>query len=287
MITREEKFGWVLSSPYIIYFIIISAFPIIFSLVLMFMRWNMLSSMQFVGLQNFLTLFQDPLFWKALLNTFIFLIIHIPLQIGLALLISALLNSPDLIWKSFFRSTFFMPVVISGVVVTLLWKQLYSTETGLLNNILLGMSLEKIPWLTSTKVAMPAIAIMATWKNLGLYIVILLAGLQSIPRSLYEAAEIDGASKIQQFFHITIPVVNPTLITFIVLSTIGGFSLFIEPYIMTGGGPLNSTLSTNLYIYQQAFSFYKMGYAATLGFMMAFVIFLVVMLQRKYIEREI
>jgi len=134
---------------------------------------------------------------------------------------------------------------------------------------------------------MPAIAIMATWKNLGLYIVILLAGLQSIPRSLYEAADIDGASKIQQFFHITIPMVNPTLITVIVLSTIGGFSLFIEPYIMTGGGPLNSTLSTNLYIYQQAFSFYKMGYAATLGFMMAFVIFLVVMLQRKYIEREI
>jgi len=275
MITREEKFGWILSSPYIIYFVIISAFPIIFSLILMFMRWNMLSSMQFIGLQNFITLFQDPLFWKALLNTFIFLIIHIPLQICLALLISALLNSPDLIWKSFFRSTFFIPVVISGVVVTLLWKQLYSTETGLLNNILLGINLEKIPWLTSTKVA------------IGLYIVILLAGLQSIPRSLYEAADIDGASKIQQFFHITIPMVNPTLITVIVLSTIGGFSLFIEPYIMTGGGPLNSTLSTNLYIYQQAFSFYKMGYAATLGFMMAFVIFLVVMLQRKYIEREI
>jgi ABC-type sugar transport system permease subunit len=287
MIDREEKFGWILSSPYIIYFIIISAFPIIFSLILMFMRWNMLSSMQFIGLQNFFTLFQDPLFWKALVNTFIFLIIHIPLQICLALLISALLNNPDLIWKSFFRSTFFMPVVISGVVVTLLWKQLYSTETGLLNNILLGMSLEKIHWLTSTKIAMPAIAIMATWKNLGLYIVILLAGLQSIPRSLYEAADIDGAGKIQQFFHITIPMVNPTLITVIVLSTIGGFSLFIEPYIMTGGGPLNSTLSTNLYIYQQAFSFYKMGYAATMGFMMALIIFIVVMLQRKYIEREI
>jgi ABC-type sugar transport system permease subunit len=287
MIDREEKFGWILSSPYIIYFIIISAFPIIFSLILMFMRWNMLSSMQFIGLQNFFTLFQDPLFWKALVNTFIFLIIHIPLQICLALLISALLNNPDLIWKSFFRSTFFMPVVISGVVVTLLWKQLYSTETGLLNNILLGMSLEKIHWLTSTKIAMPAIAIMATWKNLGLYIIILLAGLQSIPRSLYEAADIDGAGKIQQFFHITIPMVNPTLITVIVLSTIGGFSLFIEPYIMTGGGPLNSTLSTNLYIYQQAFSFYKMGYAATMGFMMALIIFIVVMLQRKYIEREI
>ena len=133
---------------------------------------------------------------------------------------------------------------------------------------------------------MPAIAIMATWKNLGLYVVILLAGLQNIPRTLYEAASIDGANKISQFFHITLPMVNPVLIMVIVLSTIGGFSLFIEPYIMTGGGPLDSTLSVNLYIYQQAFSFYKMGYAATLGFTMAGIIFLVVSLQRKFFERE-
>ncbi len=284
MISREEKFSWMLISPYIIYFLLISAFPIIFSLLLVFMRWNMLSPMQFIGLQNFVTLFQDPLFWKALINTLIFLAIHIPLQVGLALILSALLNSPSLIAKGFFRGAFFLPVVISGVVVTILWKQLYSTETGLLNNILLGMDLNKVHWLTSTKIAMPAIAIMATWKNLGLYIVILLAGLQSIPRNLYEAAEIDGANKIKQFFHITLPMVNPTLIMVIVLSTIGGFSLFIEPYIMTGGGPLNSTLSANLYIYQQAFSFYKMGYAATLGLVMALFIFGTVALQRRYFE---
>jgi multiple sugar transport system permease protein len=152
--------------------------------------------------------------------------------------------------------------------------------------MLLSLGFSKVHWLTSTKLAMPAIAIMATWKNLGLYVVILLAGLQNIPRSLYEAAAIDGANKISQFFHITLPMVNPTLIMVIVLSTINGFSLFIEPYIMTGGGPLNSTLSTNLYIYQQAFSFYKMGYAATLGFTMATIIFLVVTLQRKFFERE-
>ena len=286
MIKREEKYGWGLVSPYILYFLLISAFPIVFSFILIFMRWNMLSPMKFVGLQNFITLFQDPLFWKALANTVIFLAIHIPLQIVLALVISALLNNPVLVGKAFFRGAFFLPVVISGVVVTILWKQLYSTETGLLNNMLLSLGLGKVPWLTSTKVAMPAIALMATWKNLGLYVVILLAGLQNIPRNLYEAASIDGANKISQFFHITLPMVNPTLITVIVLSTIGGFSLFIEPYIMTGGGPLNSTLSVNLYIYQQAFSFYKMGYAATLGLTMAGVIFIVVALQRKFFERE-
>jgi ABC-type sugar transport system permease subunit len=286
MINREEKYAWGLVSPYIIYFLFISAFPIVFSFVLIFMRWNMLSPMKFIGLQNFITLFQDPLFWQALWNTLVFLAIHIPLQIILALVISALLNNPGLIFKGFFRSAFFLPVVISGVVVTILWKQLYSTETGLLNNMLLSLGFSKVHWLTSTKLAMPAIAIMATWKNLGLYVVILLAGLQNIPRSLYEAAAIDGANKISQFFHITLPMVNPTLIMVIVLSTINGFSLFIEPYIMTGGGPLNSTLSTNLYIYQQAFSFYKMGYAATLGFTMATIIFLVVTLQRKFFERE-
>ena len=287
MINREEKIGWGLISPYIIYFLFISAFPIVFSFVLVFMRWNMLSPMKFMGLQNFITLFQDPLFWKALINTLIFLAIHIPLQIVLALIISALLNNPTLKGKAFFRGAFFLPVVISGVVVTILWKQLYSTETGLLNNLLLSLGMDKVPWLTSPKIAMPAIAIMATWKNLGLYVVILLAGLQNIPRSLYEAASIDGANKISQFFHITLPMVNPTLIMVIVLSTIGGFSLFIEPYIMTGGGPLSSTLSANLYIYQQAFSFYKMGYAATLGFTMAGIIFIVVILQRKFFEREI
>jgi ABC-type sugar transport system permease subunit len=286
MINREEKYGWGLISPYIVFFLFISAFPIVFSFVLVFMRWNMLSPMKFVGLQNFITLFQDPLFWRALANTIIFLAIHIPLQIALALVISALLNNPTLLGKATFRGAFFLPVVISGVVVTILWKQLYSTETGLLNNLLLSLGLGKVPWLTNTKVAMPAIALMATWKNLGLYVVILLAGLQSIPRSLYEAASIDGANKVSQFFHITLPMVNPTLITVIVLSTIGGFSLFIEPYIMTGGGPLNSTLSVNLYIYQQAFSFYKMGYAATLGFTMAGIIFIVVVLQRKFFEKE-
>ncbi|NOZ74789.1 MAG: sugar ABC transporter permease [FCB group bacterium] len=286
MISHDEKYGWILASPYIVFFLIISAFPILFSAVLIFMRWNMLSPMTFIGMQNFITLFQDPLFWKSLINTGLFLGIHIPLQIGLALLISALLNNPSLKGKSVFRSAFFLPVVISGVVVTILWKQLYSTETGLLNSMLLSFGVQKVPWLTNTKIAMPAIALMATWKNLGLYVVMLLAGLQNIPRSLYEAAGIDGAGKISQFFHITVPMINPILIMVIVLSTIGGFSLFIEPYIMTGGGPLNSTLSVNLYIYQQAFSFYKMGYAATLGITMAAIIFAVVTLERKLFERN-
>jgi multiple sugar transport system permease protein len=277
--------GWLLSSPYLLFFALFTAYPLVFSLILVFHRWNIVSPMAFIGLGNFQDLLGDPLFWKALLNTFRFLVIHIPLQVAVALLLAAALNE-SLKGRVFFRAAFFLPVVISGVVVTILWKQLYSTETGIFNQLLAIIGLPKVPWLTHTAWAMPSIAVMATWKNVGLYTILLLAGLQSIPRELYEAAELDGAGKWQQFRYITVPVINPVLLMVVILSTINGFNLFIEPYVMTGGGPLNSTLSVVLYIYKQAFSFYKMGYAATLGFTLALVIFAVTAVQRRVLERE-
>ncbi len=282
---KPWKIGWLLTSPYIIFFCLFTAFPIIFSFTLIFHRWNIVGPMHFIGLANFQLLFHDPLFWKSILNTLWFLSIHIPLQIGIALILAAILNE-KIRGLMFFRASFFLPVVISGVVITILWKQLYSTETGYINLLLSALGLSKIPWLTSTTFAMPSIAIMATWKNVGLYTVLLLAALQSVPRQLYEAATLDGANKIQQFFHITVPVINPVLVMVIILSTINGFNLFIEPYIMTGGSPLNSTLSVVLYIYKQAFSFYKMGYAATMGFTLALIIFTVALIQRRFLERD-
>ncbi|MFQ5486289.1 MAG: carbohydrate ABC transporter permease, partial [Desulfobacterales bacterium] len=146
--------------------------------------------------------------------------------------------------------------------------------------------LPKLPWLTSPRLAMPSIAVMATWKNVGLYIVLFLVGLQSVPHHLYEAAELEGASHWYKFSRITVPMINPTILLVVILSTINGFGLFIEPYIMTGGGPMNSTLSAVLYIYNQAFTFYHMGYAATLGFFFAAIVFTVVLIQRKVVEQE-
>ena len=277
---------YLLLAPYATHFLVITAFPVVFSLVLTLHRWNLLSPMQWIGGLNFTTLVQDPLFWKALWNTFKFLMVHVPLQVGLSLVLAALLNQP-IRARGFFRAAFFLPVVLSGVVITIMWKQLYSSETGVFNALLALMGLGRVGWLTDPDIAMPAIAIMATWKNMGLYVILLLAGLQSIPKSVYEAASIDGAGELAQFTKITIPLLNPILMSVIILSTINGFSLFIEPYVMTGGGPLNSTLSMNLYIYRQAFSFYKMGYAATLGFVLAAVIFVVVVLQRRFLEREV
>jgi ABC-type sugar transport system permease subunit len=134
---------------------------------------------------------------------------------------------------------------------------------------------------------MPSIALMATWKNVGLYIVLFLVGLQTVPMQYYEAADIEGANKWQKFFRITLPMINPTIFMVVILSTIGGFSLFIEPYIMTGGGPLNSTISAVLYIYKQGFFYYHMGYSATLGLFFALIILLVVVIQKKFVERDV
>lgn len=157
---------------------------------------------------------------------------------------------------------------------------------GLFNRILVNLGFGKVGWLVDPALAMPSIAIMATWKNVGLYVVLFLVGLQGVPPHYYEAADIDGASHWQKFRYITLPAINPTIFMVVILSTLGGFSLFIEPYIMTGGGPLNSTISAMLYIYKQGFTFYHMGYAAALGFFFALIIMIVVVIQKKFIERD-
>ena len=282
---RYNKIGYIFVLPYIIHFATFVAFPLIFSFILVFHKWDIISSMEWVGLTNFIKLSHDKLFFKSMKNTVIFLLIHIPLQITLALLLAEFLNQ-KIRFRGFFRASYFMPVVVSGVVITILWQQMYAQDAGVINSFLVKLGLAKLPWLTSVKLAMPSIAIMATWKNVGLYIVLFLVGLQTIPKYMYEAADIEGASHFQKFRHITLPMINPTMIMVVIVSTIGGFSLFIEPYIMTGGGPMSSTLSAFLYIYQQAFSFYHMGYAATLGFFFAMIVLTVILIQKRIIEKE-
>ncbi len=257
---------YLMIAPYVLHFLIFISFPVIFSFFLMFNQWNIISPMKFVGFQNFYKLLHDAQFFRSLLNTLIFLVIHIPLQIIIALAFAVLLNQ-KIRFIGFFRAAYFLPVVVSGVVVTILWQQLYGYETGLLNRMLAGMGIQKIGWLTNPAIAMASIAIMATWKNVGLYIVLFLAGLQTVPQYLYESADLEGANAWQKFRYITLPMINPTMFMVVILSTIGGFSLFIEPYVMTGGGPLNSTLSAVLYIYKEGFFYYHMGYASTLRFL--------------------
>ncbi len=282
---QSEKNGYLLVLPYVIFFLAFVAYPLIFSLILVFHRWNIVSPMEWIGLKNFVRLFADVQFQRSIINTGVFVLIHIPLQIVVALAFALLLNAP-IRGRGFFRAIYFLPVVVSGVAVTLLWQQLYAYDNGLLNVALRALGLPGLPWIIDAHFAMPSIAVMATWKNVGIYIVLFLVGLQNIPHELYEAASLDGATSSRQFWHITMPMLNPTIIVIMVLSTIGGFSLFIEPYVLTGGGPMQSTLSGMLYIYNQAFFFGHMGYAATLGFVYALIILVVVLIQRRVVERE-
>ncbi len=280
---RKKILPYLVVLPYLSHLLVFILFPVVFSIVLTVHKWNIISPMEYVGLDNFIRLFEDRLFWKAILNTFQFLLVHIPLQIVVALALAYFLNQ-KLFARGFFRASFFMPVVISGVVVTILWQQLYGLETGLFNRLLIGLGLGRVEWLSNPSIAMASIALMATWKNVGLYVILFLVGLQAVPRSYYEAAEVEGATSWQQFRYITLPAINPTIFMVVILSTIGGFSLFIEPYIMTDGGPLNSTLSAMLYIYKQAFGYYHMGYSATLGLFFALLIMIVIVIQKYTIE---
>jgi ABC-type sugar transport system permease subunit len=284
--SKKNFLPYLLVSPYLLFLVVFVIFPVLFCFFLTFNNWNIIAPMHFIGLRNYSRLIHDRLFWKAILNTLQFLLLHIPLQLIVSLFLAFLLNK-KIKAGAFFRASFFMPVIVSGVVVTILWQQLLGYDSGIINRTLQSAGMEKIGWLTNPDIAIYSIALMATWKNVGLYVILFLVGLQTVPVAYYEAAKMEGASEWQQFYHITLPMINPTIFMVVILSTIGGFNLFIEPYIMTGGGPLNSTLSAVLYIYKQAFQYYNMGYSATLGFFYAMLIMSVVVLQKRYIEKEI
>jgi multiple sugar transport system permease protein len=280
----ERRSGSLMAAPYAVFLLVFAAYPIIFALVLVFLQWDLVTTPQFAGLDNVRLLANDGRFWRAVMNTFVFLTIHLPLQIATALALALALNRP-LRFLSFWRAAFFLPVVISGAVVAILWSNLYATDVGLINGLLVKIGLNPVPWLTDPNTAMPAIAAMVTWKNVGFYVIIYLAGLQYIPRSCKEAIEIEGATTWQRFRHLTLPMLLPQTILVVTLSTINGFQLFIEPYVMTGGGPLRRTYSIVLYLYTNAFAYQKMGYAATIGVALAIIIGSVVFIQRRVIGK--
>jgi ABC-type sugar transport system permease subunit len=267
-------------APYLLHFAIFMAFPLVFSILLVFHKWNIITPMKWIGVANFRRVVRDDLFFQSLWNTLLFLVIHIPLQLVIALSLAVMLNQA-IRFRSLFRAIYFMPVIVSGIATTILWQQMFGYDTGVLNTAGTALGLPRVPWLISAGWAMPSIAIMATWKNVGLYVVLFLVGLQAIPRQLYEAAEVDGATPLQCFRFITVPSLRNTLVLIGILSTLGGFSLFIEPFVMTGGGPMNATLSVMLYIYNQAFSFGHMGYAATLGLLYAVIMLVCVHIIRR------
>lgn len=236
---------------------------------------------RFVGFYNYFSLLKDPLFWKALRNTFYFVLVGGPLSVAVSLSAAIVLNSKLVRLKSLFRLVYFLPVVTTLVAVAIVWRFIYHPRFGVLNYLLGFIGIHPIDWLGDPHWAMPAIIFMAVWKNFGYNMIIFIAGLQNIPEYLYEAAVIEGANRWQQFRAITLPMLAPTTLFVSIITVIGFFQLFAEPYIMTQGGPLNSTLSVVQYMYREGFRWWNMGYSASIAFVLFFIIFIGTLIQLK------
>jgi multiple sugar transport system permease protein len=239
------------------------------------------SNLRFVWLDQYSRLLRDDLFWTSLRNTFYFVVVGGPLTIGLSLGAALLVDARVARFKAFFRTVFFLPVVTTLVAVAVVWRYLYHPRYGLLNQALGWLGLPGIDWLGDPAWAMPAIILMAAWKNFGFQTLVFLAALQAIPERLYEAARLDGATGWEQFRHVTLPLLAPTFIFVTVITAIGYFQLFAEPYVMTQGGPADSTRSIVLLMYEQGFRWWNMGTAAAIAFVLFAIIGAMTVLQRK------
>ena len=267
-------------APVLILFAIFTIYPFAKTFVLSFFTLRSGTYVN-IGFGNFIRLFYDDVFWKALWNTYFYLIIQVPVMISLALIIACFLNSKLTKWKTQFRIGFFLPAVTEMVAYSIVFSILMA-DNGLINKCLVALGFSEVQWLTSTTWSKISVIIAITWRWTGYNMVIMLAGLQSIPDSLYEAADIDGANKIQKFFHITVPQMKFILIFAAILSTIGTLNLFSEPYILTGGGPNNSTLTLGLYLYQQGFASFDFGYASAISIVILFLTVIFSLIQLKF-----
>jgi multiple sugar transport system permease protein len=286
---RENLAGWLFLAPNIIGYVLFKLFPIIFSLILSFCDWNLISGLKgikFVGLRNFENLWTDMYFLKALVNTIVFAAVTVPVSIFLSLVLAVILND-KIFCKGLVRLSFYTPNVASTVAISVVWSVLYLPTFGPINMFLRSIGIENPPgWITSSHWALPSIIIMSIWQVIGYYAIILLAGLQSVPSNLYESAEIDGANGIRKFINITIPMLSPTLFFVTIIAIIDSFQVFTQVNVMTNGGPGNATTVLVHYIYKTAFIFNKIGYANAIGWVLFVLVFIFTALQWKFSRRD-
>lgn len=289
----RTRFQWiaVFIGPALILLMVFLIIPIFASFYLSFTDFNVFamtdwSRARFVGFRNFVELFKDDLFWKALFNTFYCLIVAMPTTVVLSLLAAVLLNREHTLFKNFFKVSFFLPFVTNTVAIAVVWSWLLNPTYGLLNWFLSLFGIKGPNWLGDPRWAMPSIIMLVVWKAVGYNTILFLAGLQNIPDFLYEAAELDGATPWQRFWYITLPMLRPTTVFVTTMMIIGYLQLFEEPYMLTQGGPLNSTLSIVLYLYRQGFRFFKLGYASSIAVILFLMIASLTLLRLKLAGRD-
>jgi multiple sugar transport system permease protein len=268
--------GWLFAAPALAVVGLFFFLPIVAAVVLSLTDFDLyavasLRNLRFVGLANYAQLLSAPPFWQALGNTLYFVALGVPLSIGASLGAALLVNLPQLRLAALFRTAFFAPVVTSMAAVAIVWRYVLHTRYGMLDYVLTCIGLAPIDWLGSPRWAMPAIILFAIWKNFGYNMIIFVAALQAIPADLYEAARLDGASRWQAFRHVTLPMLAPTTLLVGIITLAGYLQLFAEPYVMTQGGPLQSTVSVLYYMYEQGFKWWNLG----VGSAVALLLFLV------------
>lgn len=282
---KENVKGFLLVSPYLLFTIIFFGYPFVWLVILAFSKWNFISSPKNIGIDNFLKLFNDPMFWTVFWNTIRFMLEFIPMVLVFSVALAVAFSKAKHM-RAFFAMSFLIANVSSGVAYSILFEQIFASN-GPVNNFLYDTFGVFIPWFSDPNWAMFSIAIMVTWKFMGYYALIFLAGLQSIPNELYEAAKIDGANKWTLFWKITLPLLNPSFVMVLVLAITLAFGIFTEPFIITGGGPLNSTQTFMMIIYTDAFEKYQAGYSATIAIVAAGLSFLMIFGVRKLIEKNV
>ena len=286
---QQAVAAWVLALPFMVLFLVFTAGPVLASLGMSFtdMRSTDIRSplgVEFVGLSNFTQLISDPLFRKVTLNTLLYLLLGVPLTMGVALAVAAGLNQINR-FKGFFRVGFYLPVVTSIVAVSVVWKFLLRDRGGLVNTVLDLVGIDGPGWLDSTSLALPTLVVMAVWRNFGTLMVIFLAGMQTVPREILEAAEADGAGGWARFRYITLPMLRPTLLFGAVITSIGYLQFFEEAYVMTKGGPLDSTRSVTYFTYDQ-FGFGNYGLASAASYLLFLAIVLLTLLQFRLLRSK-
>jgi multiple sugar transport system permease protein len=284
---ESDKTAYLFIAPYFVLLLLFTGYPILFAFQLMFVKYNTINGeMRPVGLANVTAMAGDTVLKQALVNTSKYVLIYVLGLLIVGLAAALLLNLP-LRGRGFFRTLYFFPMATSAVAIAVVWSWLLSQDYGIINYLLGFVGIAKQGFLLSPTQALPSVAVVAIWSAVGYFILIYLAGLQAIPPDLYEAAAIDGAGAWSRFWAITIPLLNPTFVVVIIVSTIWGLQLFAEPWILTGGGPGVASISVALHLYKTAFQYNDMGYAATVGLFFGLLILVVILLERRLIERKI
>ena len=283
---EQTKTALVALLPSFVLFGVFTIYPIFHSLYLSFFNVSLISTKRsFVGWNNYAALIKNPTFQKAVLNTITYTLGVVPVGILLSLVIAVLLNN-KLRFQGLFRTAFFTPVITSMVAVAIVWSWLLEPNCGLINSFLSKLGIAGPGWLTDPKWALPSVILLSIWKNLGYNMVIFLAGLQDIPRDVYESADIDGATPLQKFGYITLPLLKAPMGFAAIMSVIKSMQVFGQIYVMTGGGPANSTMVMVYYLYQQAFEFYRLGYASAVAWVLFAVILVVTLIQNRAFRPE-